>query len=325
MDKDNNEILLSSSNRQQNIHPTTFLGTGLFRVGMNPDPKPALYLSLDRLTVIADYDTRKFDYNYFEWLREPFMREAGDGLQIVEESKFADVPPEQVAYIEKPKFLENKIRIDFNPNHGLDSEGGAWLVKFLSKLPNKHYSRCDIAFDIVNIPEVENYRVWQFGSKKRVYYGRGGAFETGYYGSSSSGKQIRFYNKKIEQKERHKKVVNHVSWWRLELQLRGKTIDKYPDVVRKMLESFYIPAYELEENQQTSNKLFRLQHDPDYYGKLSNSAKAKTRALLKKCNKHNRVALALADLFVKQFDRLEDEIYSTLNKFDIDAEEIIIL
>ncbi len=62
--------------------------------------------------------------------------------------------------------------------------------------------------------------------------------ETTYWGSSASEKQIRLYNKKIEQERRHGRIVNLDSWWRLEMQLRGSKVEDYPELVAKMLENF---------------------------------------------------------------------------------------
>ncbi len=74
-----------------------------------------------------------------------------------------EVPPEQVAFMEMPKFQTGKVRIDFNPNHGMASEGGVWLKDLLNKIPAKHFSRADVAVDIFNHDEIKNYEslaVW---------------------------------------------------------------------------------------------------------------------------------------------------------------------
>ncbi|OAV66169.1 Replication initiation factor [Bacteroidales bacterium Barb6] len=127
-----------------------------------------------------------------------------------------------------PSVLTNKLRIDFNPNHGMKSEAGRWLNAFIATLTNKHLTRCDIAFDIFNRPEVVGYRPWVFGSSKRPYYGRSGDLETLYVGQARSDKQIRQYNKLLEQKKKRsrleKRLVSETS------RLNAMKVDS-PDVV----------------------------------------------------------------------------------------------
>ena len=177
---------------------------------------------------------------------------SGDGFKIVDNSAInvsnGDVNndlKEQVAYINVPRFQENKIRIDFNPNHSMETDAGEWLLSFIAKLEAKHFTRCDIAFDIFNYFDAINYRVWNFGQSQNLYLNRNLKLETAYFGAPSSSKQIRFYNKLVEQKKRHKSVpINIEDWWRLELQLRGKNINDYPSEVKNMLANFYYPEWQ---------------------------------------------------------------------------------
>ena len=94
---------------------------------------------------------------------------------------------------------------------------------------NPHFSRADVACDILDLPDeyVSQYRLVDAVSF-RPYYGQNGALETAYWGARSSERQVRMYNKKLEQ-EKHRQIVPEEvqSWWRLELQLRRSKADEW--------------------------------------------------------------------------------------------------
>lgn len=125
----------------------------------------------------------------------------------------------------------------------MNTPAGQWLLReIIAKIQNKHYSRCDVAFDIYNDSEIQYYQVWRWGMTKKFFYGKNGELQTVYFGARSSERQIRLYNKKIEQEQRHGRIVNVDSLWRLEMQLRGSKIENYVQEVREMLENFYLFA-----------------------------------------------------------------------------------
>ena len=287
-------------------------------------------VSIDRLTVVADYPSDRLDHDMREWMRKPFVQDISDGIQVVDErncyfddfgNRHAPVAPEQVAFIHSPKFLRDKLRIDFNPNHGLDSEGGQWVLQLIAKLQNKHFSRCDIAFDIFNEPTAQDYQVYRFGTGKQIIMGPDGKMQTTYYGSMKSGQQIRQYNKKIEQQARHGKLVNVDSWWRVELQLRGNKIADYPSLVRKMLEEFYIPEYKNLPTIREKAMILALITDPTIYVDAPDRTRQRWRKLLKETPKDNRLSVAMAKKFVENFQRLEYELQSIMNRFNVAANE----
>ena len=117
---------------------------------------------------MADLSVEAWEKHFFKWLQLPFTKVSGAGLKVLDFSNcdvddfgnpHEHVDPEQVAYIEMPKYTPDKVRIDFNPNHSMNSEGGIWLRELLNKLPQKHFSRADIAIDILNADEIKNYQV----------------------------------------------------------------------------------------------------------------------------------------------------------------------
>lgn len=288
-------------------------------------------VSIDRLTIVGDYKETSLDKDMSEWLQLPFIEVSGEGVQVIDDShcyvddfghKHGYVAPEQVAFIHSPKYLKDTIRIDFNPNHGMLSEGGKWLRSLIARISNKHFSRCDVAFDIFNLDQVKQYQFWQSGITKKVFYGLNGEIETIYYGAASSEKQIRIYNKKVEQKARHGAIVNLDSWWRFELQLRGSKAKNYPKIVQETLEKFYEPDYKSLPSPKQQAIVLSMIVDPSIYANTSKATKHRWRELLQNCSQHNEISQAMAHAFVRDFDKLEGELQAIMNKFQIIAEEV---
>lgn len=287
-----------------------------------------LNYSIDRITLIADLDESLWERCFNKWVELPFIERAGAGLQVLDYShckvddfgkEHDEVPPEQVAYIEMPRFQIGKLRIDFNPNHGMDSEAGIWLnEEVLEKLPNKHFSRADIAIDIFNHDEIKDYQVWRFGTSVRYFLDRGRRMETTYWGKSSSQKQIRLYNKKKEQEVRHGKIVNVDSWWRLEMQLRGNKVEEYPKLVAEMLRDFYKPAYKNPSlTESESNKVFRVMNDPLYYGSLDRKSKQRLIKAIHKAKPQNGLSFIIAQGFRYSLSRLDNELFTYKGRFHL--------
>ena len=292
--------------------------------------KADIRVSIDRITVVGHYDSDRLNNDMREWLRKSFIQDVNGGIQVVDDSncyqddfgnRHAYVAPEQVAFINSPKFLKDKIRIDFNPNHGLQSEGGQWLLKLIASIQDKHFSRCDIAFDLFNEPTAKDYQVWRFGTGKQVIMNQKGQMETTYYGSMKSGQQIRQYNKKVEQEARHGKTVNVESWWRVELQLRGNKVQDYPKLVQKMLEQFFIPKYKNLPTVREQAMVYAMMKEPTIYGDAPKTTRQRWRKLLKETPTENRLSVEMAKKFVADFQRLEYELQSIMNRYEIAADE----
>lgn len=288
--------------------------------------QPQIKVSIDRLTVVGDFPTDLFMDHYYKWQRKhDFVRESGQGLQVVDTTQYVntgeDVPQEQVAYMEIPRFQKDKLRLDFNPNHGLQTPGGQWLLDLIARIENKHYSRGDFAFDIFNEPRAKLYRLWKFGVSQSVFMGRKREMQTIYYGSPKSGQQIRQYNKLVEQKTKGKELVDIDSWWRIELQLRTGKVDDYPRLVKEMLADFYIPEYQKLESLSEQNMVYRLMNEPGFWGELADRTRGKYRKIFKEVSHENYLAIAMATEFIREFDRLENELQSIMNRFNIQADE----
>lgn len=288
-------------------------------------PDATFKVSIDRITVIADYLTQKFDRVAREsFLKKPFIIANGDGFKVIDKSTTSvndgsDELVEQVAYINFPRFQENKIRIDFNPNHSMNTVAGEWLLDFIGSLEKKHFTRCDIAFDIFNYDDASKYRVWNFGQSQNLYLNRNLKLETAYFGAPSSSRQIRMYNKLIEQRKRRKNVpINIKSWWRLELQLRGASIEDYSAEVKSMLENFYYPEWESVDNPSQKAIIYSMYKEPSIYSSISKATQRRWRRIFKSSARHNELSLALAKLFVENLGTLDYQLHSILNRFDVE-------
>lgn len=52
----------------------------------------------------------------------------------------------------------------------MNTPAGQWLLReIIAKIQNKHYSRCDVAFDIYNDSEIQYYQVWRWGMTKKFF------------------------------------------------------------------------------------------------------------------------------------------------------------
>ncbi|VTS30317.1 replication initiation factor family protein [Streptococcus pseudoporcinus] len=210
-----------------------------------------LKCSIDRITIVGEL--RKF-----VWVRdnlEPItldfemvwmvFEDQGVARQVRNGWILLDKYGENIAYAERVKFDKNKGRVDFNPNKIRPFLHGE-LKRFIHKLfDNPHFSRADVACDIFNLSDdfIRQYRIVDPVSFKPIY-GANGLLETAYWGSRSSERQVRMYNKRLEQTKKKEIVPEEIeSWWRLEVQLRRAKAEEWNSVVFESLESFSSPHY----------------------------------------------------------------------------------
>lgn len=306
------EFLIMSKVNNDVLDKPSFLIAGESSHFCNNEER--IIVSIDRITFIAPITLDAWEQHYHEWLKLPFIRSKGAGLQIVDITKDK---PCQIAFIEMPQHHTDKIRIDFNPNHSMSTIGGIWLTETLKKLPNKHFSRLDIAIDVLNYPEFCSYELNKFGMTKSVWFGRDGKLQTKYWGARSSLQQIRLYDKKAEQLD-NGISVNYKSWWRLEFQLRGKKTENYVQIVNAVLEDLYIPDYKspkLTESEQ--NKLLRMMVDDEYYGSKNKTAQRRLRELLKKAKKDSSLSEKIKSVFNNSVESVEEDLNYYLSCFNI--------
>lgn len=318
-------------------------------------------VSIDRLTVVAalidsrswwavnkasftSFDSKEAQAAYSSdiqkvWTRIRRQFEGLDGLAklknegicLLKERPTEDnLHPENLAYIEQPKFHKEMIRIDFNPNYGvMQTEAGQYLQKFLNKIEDKHFSRLDLAIDVKGYPEIVHYRQWTTGVSKKVFYDRSGKLETLYCGAAKSEKQVRFYNKQVERnKAAHKEVIPY-SWWRYELQLRGRQVSSYGQQAIDLLKDFYVPnvySSNLTENEQQKLMalMFMEENGLNYFDHFTNNASARKRmkSILKKAHKENGLALLMGKAVVNSYQDIKNQLAQICGRFNIENAEV---
>src|SRR5699024_618229 len=145
-------------------------------------------------------------------------------------------------YMEKVRYAEEKVRLEFNPTQ--QTENSDKLKNyFLDVLKSKSVSRADLAFDVH--ADLSGYRLSRAGVSSNYYLGRSGKLETLYYGARGSAKQIRMYNK-LKELAAHKKFHElaelpelPADWWRLELQMRRDANENFVELANEVLSQLY--------------------------------------------------------------------------------------
>ncbi|MFV7884074.1 replication initiation factor domain-containing protein, partial [Enterococcus faecium] len=242
---------------------------------------------------------------------------SNNGWQLLDQHE------ENIAYIEILKWQEGKGRIDFNPNK-ISQFLASSMKNFIHDLfIEPHFSRADIACDIIDVPDefITQYRVVDPVSFKPIY-GRNGKLETAYWGSRSSERQIRMYNKKLEQEKKRKIVPKEiVSWWRLEMQLRrGKATDWHA-MVRESLDSFASPHYLPGDVKPVDRIMIKgLNQDHSEWAYISRNLKYRLRKLLKEESQNDELTNHLRETFAESADDLKKELDTWLLGLDVTEE-----
>jgi len=315
------DFLTALSNRQLSVNYFDTLVTYDYK----------LMWSIDRITLVGfvndnirlldkngEFYTFSFE-NLMYYLTEiNLVKDTGMGFRLVDEHS------ENIAYVEKVKFDDTKVRIDFNPNKlKLHIKGS--LKDFIKMIMiDPHFSRADVAVDIFNLPDnmVNQYQLVESVSK-RLFFGRGGALETMYWGSSSSERQIRLYNKYVEQKHKRKIIPKDIkTWWRLEVQLRAGKTNDWVCHLEKTLEKFVSLAY-IPENLSASDKLMMIaiSEHPEIAKDLSRPTRYKYRDLLLGVRENDGLTNALISSFKEYQDQLNADLVDWLNIIDVTGTE----
>lgn len=286
--------------------------------------------SIDRITIVGKlnemiaYRTQNglvfVDFEQLMRLNEGqgYLKSVGtNGWQLF------DQYGEDIAYIEMLKFHPDKGRIDFNPNKIGEFLKGS-MKQFIHDLfLDAHFSRADIACDILGAPDdfISQYRIVDPVSFKPIY-GRSGKLETAYWGSRASERQVRMYNKKIEQERKKVIVPKEIeTWWRLEMQLRrGKATDWHA-MVQESLDSFASPHYFPPGIKVTERIMVKgLLYDHSEWGNLAKNTKKKYKNLLKQESQNDELTNHLRETFKESADDLKRELDTWLLGLDVTEE-----
>ena len=198
------------------------------------------------------------------------------------------------------------------------------LKSFISMMfDNPHFSRADVACDILDLPDeyVSQYRLVDAVSF-RPYYGQNGALETAYWGARSSERQVRMYNKKLEQ-EKHRQIVPEEvqSWWKIELQLRRSKADEWSGVVNETLDSFYSPFYFPSDISFREKAILRGLHaDHSLWSEASDNTKKSIVSYLNVLQKEDELTQHLKSVFSENIDTLKRELETWLGSLKVNEE-----
>lgn len=283
---------------------------------------------IDRITVVGTlkesilWDGRELvDFEMLMRLNEDngYLVAVGPGAW-----KIIDQHKENIAYIEMSKFQKGYGRIDFNPSK-IDDFIADGMKKFIHKLfIDPHFSRADVACDLIGVPDdfITKYRMIEATSTK-MFWGRGKNPETFYWGARSSEKQVRLYNKKIEQEKKKKFIPKDVSsWWRFEAQLRrGKATEWYSQII-ETLNNFCSTNY-FDNKLSATEKIMMtgLNADEGLWSELAKHSRLKYRKLFREQNKNDELTQLMKQTFSEQSDKLKNELDTWLAGFDVSEED----
>lgn len=282
--------------------------------------------SIDRITIVGKVKK-------FTWIRdnlEPIELDFDQVFMIFTEEGVAesvgqgwvlkDKYGENIAYAERVKFDKTKGRIDFNPSKIKPFLHGE-LKRFIHDLFDEpHFSRADVACDILDLPDdfIRQYRIVDPVSFKPIY-GANGELETAYWGSRSSERQVRMYNKKLEQTKKRKIVPKDIeTWWRLEVQLRRDKAMNWHNIMNESLNSFSSPNYFPNEIKAMDRLvIIGLFSEPMMWGEISRPTKYKYRNMLKEIAQNDELTQHLRASFSESAQQLKDELDSWLLGLDV--------
>ncbi|HFU4364233.1 TPA: replication initiation factor domain-containing protein [Streptococcus suis] len=285
---------------------------------------------IDRITLVGNIKkTRNMDGTIRDL--DSIMRTMSDtgkaGIEKCEGSGWIlrDRQGENIAFVQYLDFDDSRGRIDFNPNK-LGDFIQTTLKEFIDLIfDDVKFSRVDVACDIINIPNefIDQYQIIK-DVKSITYRSRGGNVETRYWGSSSSGKQVRLYNKKLERKKKGVIVADGIdTWWRFEAQLRGQTTQDWKKSVDELLSYFTSPHFiPLDITGIKKVTLKALITNPEDIKELDRNSKARYRKLISRVVENDELTEEMAVQFNQDVAKLKKELDSWLGYIDVTENDV---
>ena len=296
-----------------------------------------LDVSIDRLTVIWDTDTGSLR-RIFKNLKQAISTRV-DSFEIYDNVRddvftlakdFNEYDSINIIFFQLSTYGgEQLIRIDFNPNTLKEFDGmKVWRqLMYFARLNSLtvRLSRFDLAFDILNRPEIVNLQHIKGGVTHKVFYGRGGELETKYWGSSGSNVQVRLYdkNKEIIAHKREEKLDLDVNpfWWRLEFQLRTKAIgeEMVQDIMSRLDNFGFYKLDHIRVDQRAFTIIFL--NNPELlslaFPKLKSDSikKKKTRVRKLLREETNQFAEELKEVLIQNLPKLNTELQLLVGEF----------
>ncbi|MCJ0567911.1 replication initiation factor domain-containing protein [Enterococcus cecorum] len=288
--------------------------------------------SIDRITIVGRLNDNIFYHLEngdivnidFEMLMR--LNENNGYLEAVGASSWIlrDKWNENIAFIEMLKFQQGYGRIDFNPNK-IKAFLHSSLKNFIHDLfLNPHFSRADVACDIFNVDDsfISQYRICE-PVKTHFIHARSGALETAYFGSSGSEKQVRMYNKKVEQLKKRKILPPEINtWWRVEIQLRRNKATEWFENVKNSLSNFMSPHFMPNTFSGIERCVIKgLISDENEWDNLTRSTKYKYKKMMLECVKNDEITQNMLVTFEKSANELKDELDSWLLGLQVGNED----
>ena len=296
-----------------------------------------LDVSIDRLTVIWDTDTGSLR-RIFKNLKQAISTRV-DSFEIHDNVRddvftlakdFNEYDSINIIFFQLSTYGgEQLIRIDFNPNTLKEFDGmKVWRqLMYFARLNSLtvRLSRFDLAFDILNRPEIVNLQHIKGGVTHKVFYGRGDELETKYWGSSGSNVQVRLYdkNKEIIAHKREEKLDLDVNpfWWRLEFQLRTKAIgeEMVQDIMNRLDNFGFYKLEHIRVEQRAFTIIFL--NNPELlslaFPKLKSDSikKKKTRVRKLLREETNQFAEELKEVLIQNLPKLNTELQLLVGEF----------
>lgn len=208
----------------------------------------------------------------------------------------------------------SNMRLEFNPNHLADYHRHVLLQDILPLVAFKHLSRADLAIDLDT--DLSRLKVnYKRNLKTKYYFSATNKLETLYLGSSTSERQMRMYNKKLERESNDDDSLDkYKNYWRLEFQLRREAINNWETILDDYTFNF---DFDLSGIQNLGDRL-TLEALIDKRIAFSDIEKGKERERIRKLYKKllaqdSDVKTLMQEAIKKEAQRLAAELEELLN------------
>ncbi len=244
-----------------------------------------LKVSLDNISITAEIRHRSFNN---------FKKLVSNHIAIITQKAMTDMfqaytksGGQVILHLEYDKLKgqarnARPFRMEFNPNklRTVDTEILNTIIPYLEDIS---ITRVDLAFDFFNL-DCSEFILEKKGrpTATKEWRDKNGKLETKYLGASRSEKQIRLYDKKVEQltngsEDERQNAQQYEHWWRLEFQLRSRSVENIFEVIDTIIfKPFYFETLGIE----TQLYLLALTRDKGIWNKVSKNTRSKYKKIL---------------------------------------------
>jgi len=292
--------------------------------------------SIDRMTILGYCNLEDFESFLHRKLSDCEIEPKNAGYNILElETR------ENIGYMQKPRFRQELVRFEFNPNLLLGGDLVRIHKMIHELLTEPRYSRLDFACDMINFGTDELYQNSDVlkAISYNPHYNPSRVLETKYWGKRSSMLYIRLYNKKVEQEEKQKQgketlysvdeMAEIKTLWRLEFELkRDEGTVKWQENVSEILDVMVFPEVFEESYKElsvTDRVLIKAWFEwPEMFSSLTRQQR---RTLKAKIATYEPVKYDVKDELMKSFkaqeDKLKKQLAGMLDMLGIDYESYL--